>query len=492
MTNVVHTFKYPNYIVAWDPATTNVYCYGSFLITLSADHQDLFVVHGYEFIFSGWLDWLEYTLEITAMYDNEHKSQPVQHIISTPGGVKNLTIRENDKGTAEIEWVLPANLDHALLEYEITVNGENYTTGHSHISLSVEFCVDLEIVLTVKYSTGVLRSASFNKRLMKVPGQVRNLRIAVVSEVIHIHWEAPNLYSHCVNAYTLNMQGDSVVVDNQKTRFEVANWEPCTLLNVKVAAVNTDGITGEFVAKAIDTPVVEISPVKNLLVETTEKTLRLNWDEPLTAARCVAAYRVVVWDTDSLEIIYHIENETMFLVLEEMKACQKLTVQVTPIGPKAAEGKLIQRETEIKERVPGILSPLQTIEAHSRYLELRTIFNDNSYLCRLQLLKVTCQTSNNLTRTQTKDLNSMVPVTEQAFEIMVQDLEPYEQYTCAARLQTISGSWSNPSFDVAIQTLEDSKSFYEQLAPLRNERPLYSNYFSRWASQKAERREQST
>lgn len=436
----------------------NVYCYHSFIITLGSTEGPV-PVDNYEFTFSDWLDNLDYKLEITAIYDHLHKSTPTEHTITTPGAIRNFTIKENDQenGDADLEWSLPTNPDHRPVEYTVTVNGDNHTTEHSHISMSVPFCTDLEIVLTVKYNTGVSRSATFNKRLLKVPEAVRNLWLVIVDGLIYVHWKAPDLNPTCANTYSLLINGESVVVDPQhSTSYQLAHWEPCTLLTVKIAAVNADGVYGASSTKSIETPSVAISEVTKLNVETTEKSLRMNWEEPEVGPRCVAEYTVTIWDRNSLEVLYTHTNNTMFVVLEEMKSCRELTVQVTPIGTNAAEGQLTQQNVQIKERAPHQMEPLELIEAYSRSLKFKASFNDANYACALKQVLVTCH-DNSSTTTQFLDLGAVLPEIGQTFEITLDSLEPYVTYKCSSTLENIFGSWSIPSYDHNVQTKEDRK-----------------------------------
>lgn len=446
--------------MTWDPSENNVYCYRSFIITLSSTEEP-FVVNNYEFTFSDWLDNLDYKLEITAIYDNWHKSTPVEHTITTPGAIRNFTIKENDQenGDADLEWSLPTNPDHRPVEYTVTVNGDNHTTEHSHITLSVPFCTDLEMVLTVKYNTGVVRSATFNKRLLKVPEAVRNLWLGVVDGHIHVHWKAPELNPSCANSYSLLINGESVALDPQNsTSYQLAYWEPCSLLTVRIAAVNADGVYGASSTKTIDTPSVAISEVTNLNVQTTDKSLQMNWEEPKVGPRCVAEYTVSIWDRNSLEILYTHTNNTMFVVLEEMKSCRELTVQVTPIGTNSAEGRLTQQNVEIKERAPHQMEPLVEIAVESRSLKLQASFNEANYACALKQVIVACRNQDNSsTMEQALKLGSVLPVMGQTFEISLYALEPYVSYKCSARLQNIYGSISIPSHDQNVQTLEDRK-----------------------------------
>lgn len=407
-----------------------------------------------QFEISDWLDDTDYEFEIVAQFNAEYKSDPVTHSFRTPGPVKSLLMKENAAEEADLSWILEAPTDHVPVNYTIAINEENYTTPHNHISVPVAFCVDLDIVITVRYDTGVVRSASFSKRLVKVPGAVRNIKMGIYQDVIRTRWDMPEEHANCANSFKVQVnEGSELLVNTQQ--FDVSVWQPCTELTVTVSAINTDSMAGPESSRSMQTPEMSISEVSNLNVETTDKTLRINWDEPIVAAKCVTGYRVVIRETDTSTIIHEHVNSTMFMVLEEMKSCQKLTVQVTPIGQRFANGTMKDLDTTIKERSPGQLTPLQLIEAQIRNIHLQTTFDDASYLCPLSVVVITCKNSDGTESDTELKLNELVPVKVEVLEITIGSLKPYESYSCFARIQNTYGSWSNPSFEASFTTLED-------------------------------------
>lgn len=453
---IEHKFRNPDYVISWNLPNEKMFCYTSFIIVDSIN-QLLFVVNGFEFVFSSWLDDMEYSFEITAMFDNDHKSKHVKHIIKTPGAVKHFRVTENVGDTATFEWDRPEdNPDHTPVEYVLTVQGENHSTTLTNINLLVPFCVDLEIVLTVRYDSGIARALSITKRLLKIPGPVQNLLIGIENEIIHVRWDGPEESQSCVNAYRVQVNGESVIV--AEPQHDIKIWESCAVLTVKVSAQNMAGEAGTEMTKEIQTPEGSISEVTNLNIITTEKTLRITWDEPLNSPKCVTAYHVLVWDTKSLESIYDLEKEEqMFLFLEELKACQEVSVQIVPVGQRPSVGQLIRKDTVMKNRAPGPLTPLKSLEIKSRALKLQTTFQDHNYMCPFELITLTCRNQVDAVKTVQTKLDSMIPVTEEIFELYIDELDPYEQYTCHTILQNVFNEWSNPSFETTFQTLEDRK-----------------------------------
>lgn len=312
--NLQHTFELPNYKLTWDGSDTNINCYKSFIITRSGSAEPA-VVETYEYVFSSWTEDTEYTFEVIAMFDDSHKSKSVKHSFSTPGGVKNLTVNKNDKGTTDIEWSTPSNDDHLPVDYIVSVGGKNYTTTHTHITVELAFCVDLEIVVVVNYKSGVSKSATFTKKILAEPGPVKNIKTDWNRDLIT--WNAPNTNPDCASTYIVKINDESFTATI--TELKDFKWEPCSSVSVTVIAQNSDGVQGKETNKKATAPYAKISEVLNLNAVTTDKTLKINWDEPEKSKYCVSGYRVVVWDRDTKEVIYDHENDTMFVFLEEMK-----------------------------------------------------------------------------------------------------------------------------------------------------------------------------
>lgn len=365
-------------------------------------------------------------------------------------------MKENEQNTIDIEWPRPENPDHTPIEYILNVDGKNYTVPHPHITVdSVPFCVELEISVWVRYDTGVMRSSVFNKKILKAPGAVRKVEIAVNHlDIITISWQAPKHNPNCATSYKLQLNDKTSLVS--ELRYEVSDWEPCHVLNVTIAAQNTDGETGPEKFQSFKTPQGIVSSVTEMQVITTEKTLQVKWQEPEKSKHCVTGYRVVIWDEVDKGVIYSHENESMFLVLEEMKACWNLMVQVTPLA-KSGDGLPSQLEAVIKPRAPGVLSPVKSIEILSRSLKLQTTFDDEHYLCSLQDIQITCVDTGNIAIMVNQDLKKMLPKRNQTFDLLVEGLRPYEQYECFAQLTNSFDLVSPPSFNTTHQTLEDSE-----------------------------------
>lgn len=449
---MAHKFTNPNYVVTWEPAEINVHCYTAFIVKNSVT-QEPSIVTGYQFTISGWSDDTDYTVEIISEYDNDHKSVTVEHTFRTPGPVKGFEITENDNGTADLTWTWPDNPDHTAIGFAVSLLGQNHTTQHSHISVSVPFCVDIEIVVSVKYSTGVVRSLTTIKRLLKVAGPVRNLWVGM-DTTIRIRWDAPEELEECVASYRVQVDMGEVITVTT-TQHEVDKWDYCTQILVKVSAQNQEGLTGPEESRAMQTPEGNISEVNNLSVETTEKTLRIIWEEPTTAPMCVQFYKVTVRDAGTSELIYEQMNESSFVFLEEMKACHQITVEVMAIGSKL-HGQAVLISTEMKERAPGLLTPLQSLQTTSTSLSLQTTLDDTNYLCGVREFRVVCRDIRNRTKAVSNDLD-LVPAPQQGFNALVDGLDPYEYYNCSAMLESRAGLWSNPSFEMPFQTLEDRK-----------------------------------
>lgn len=405
-----------------------------------------------EYVFSSWTEDTEYTFEVIAMFDDSHKSKSVKHSFTTPGGAKNLIVTKNDEGTVEIEWSTPSNEDHEPEDYIVSVAGKNYTTTHTHITVKLAFCVDLEIIVVVNYKSGVSKSATFTKKILAEPGKVRNIKTSWNKNLIT--WNAPDLNPKCASTYILKINDESFTASTNE--FSDLKWEPCSSISVTITAQNSDGVQGIEANQKFAAPYAKISEVKNLNAVPTDKTLKINWDEPEKSKYCVSGYRVVVWDVDTAEVIYDHENETMFVFLEEMKACQSLTVQVTPLSSQG-EGALLQQNATIQERASLPLAPVQAIEINSRSLRLRTTFEDDKYLCPLQEIQMKCVDSHDNIKSQITKLNRMTPERDLTFDLLVENMEPYEKYTCSATIQNVHDSWSAPSFSQTIQTLEDSE-----------------------------------
>lgn len=456
MVDVSHSFKNPNYILTWSPSDINVNCYTYFVITPSSSLDPVVVVPGrYEHHFSTWADDTEYTFEITAYFDKDLKSSPAQHTITTPGSVRDFTITANAQGTADLQWAVLYNEDHRAVDFVITLQEESHTTQQTKITLAVPFCIDLEIAVQVNYQTEVTRTANFhNQRLIKVPGPVRGLRLIPYVDTILVRWNAPDEYPECAASYKVQVTGmDLQIVTN--TKFEIPLIESCQLLSVRVSAQNVESVSGPETTKDFTTAEGHISEVTNLSVEATEKTLKLVWEVPLKGKLCVTSYRVRVWVAGSLESIHEATTENTFLIVEDMNACQKVEVQIVPLGQNSDEGESVQNQIEMKERAPGQLTPLQPVDIYSRGLKLRTTLEDPHYFCPLSVLQVTCRDSADAMKTVYLELKQVVPKISTSFEIAVEDLEPYEQYICTAMVKNNFGSWSAASYDVPFTTLED-------------------------------------
>lgn len=274
------------------------------------------------------------------------------------------------------------------------------------------------------------------------------------SSLLIITWAAPQVNPNCATLY--KVQINSAMDFSNTTSIKWATWEPCYHINVTIAGQNLNAELGVEKKKTFETPAGVISEVNNLKLEPTDKTLVVTWDEPTKSKSCVTAYRVVVWDSDTQETVYDHENEQMMANLADMKACQKLTVQVTPIS-RTGDGVLLKKETEIFQRAASALSPVKAVETQSRQLKLATMFVDGLYLCPINELKVTCvpEGGNAAPKVQSVHLISKVPAVNETFEVVVHALEPYVRYDCSASVKNVFGSWSSDSFNTTLQTLED-------------------------------------
>lgn len=261
---------------------------------------------------------------------------------------------------------------------------------------------------------------------------------------------------------TYKVQINSETFFSTTTRYTITKWEPCSTIIVTIAGQNVVAEFGPERTKTYDTPNVTVSEVKNLELVPTERTLKINWDEPERGKLCVTGYRVVIWDTATNNPIYDHENAIMFLVLEDMKACRGITVQVTPLS-KTGDGILLSKDTKILPRAATALTPVQSIDTQSRSLKLKTLFDDEFYLCPLEEIKVTCvQNSTDVSTVQIVELGGVVPEKNLPFEVVVGDLEPYEAYNCFASVKMMMNEselclWSPASFSTTINTLEDCK-----------------------------------
>ena len=454
MTNVKHSFELPSYTITWDIPEKNPDCYKSFLLTYKNTEEKV-PLQEKKFVFNGWLDNQTYLFDIVALYDNSHKSPPVEHSIITPGPVESLKMTENETtGKADLEWPRPENPDHVPVTYTVEYYGETKTTNHAHLSIPAKFCVTIEVVITVKYDTGVIRSATFNKILYKEPGPVKNIIFAPNDEInsIRVFWDPPDTHLNCASSYSVDVNNKTEIV--QSSPFDLMSWEPCDILVTTVTAMNGEGTMGPARSKSYSTPESEISQVTNTNLVVTDKTLNINWEKPERASKCVEKYLVVIKERESEHIISNQEVESYFVFLNDMKACQKLSVSVTPLGRNNAKGDPVTRDADIKPRDPVPLNPLQSVEIDSTFIVFKATFVDDLFVCPLDTLEVTCRDTRDLKKTIQRTLDSIVPYPELTFEnILMGNLEPYMKYNCSARVK--SYSWSPDSFVQDFQTKED-------------------------------------
>lgn len=450
----MHHFRNPNYVISWEPSEINPECYKSFAVT-KRDSSEAFSVDSYDFTFSGWLDDTVYTFQITAVFDKDLVSAPIEHSISTPGPVANVTLTDIDGVRAELSWSIASNQDHQIDVYSVSLNGMNYTTKHTHLRLEMEYCVDLEILISARFNTDLVRSAVFHRRLTNIPGVVANLRMSMDNNILQIRWDVPELHPNCVSSYTVQVGGQSVIVSSLE--WDVPSWEGCTELTVSIIAQNIDGGSAGEVSSTYRTPQVNISQVTNLSVESTDKTLKIIWDKPETGSNCVAGYLVRVMDASTMDIVFEAQNLTQIVLLEEMKACQSLRLRITPIGRRNRQGASIEREIKIKDRAPVPPTPLQAIEIESRFMKLRTTFEDPTYLCALDVVRVTCEDSRQQKLVVEKNLHSVVPTDALTYDLCVDGLDPFEYYVCVARVRNSYEAWSSSSFNSTFLTREDGK-----------------------------------
>lgn len=452
MKDLHHRFEFPNYILSWDTSDENINCYKSFIITRSGSSEPSVIEFPkQEYTFSSWMDEVEYKFEVIAMFDDDHKSKSTKHSFTTPGPVKDLKVKANGDGLVDFEWSNSKSDDHNPVEYLVSVNGLNYTTKKTSLCVQVEFCVELAITIVVTYDTGVTKSAPFNKKVMAEPGPVSNIKISWNKSTIQ--WDVPVVNPSCATTYALKINGESFTATSDK--YSDFKWEACAAVTIVVAAQNSEGTKGEETKTTSTAPHESIPKVQNLEANPTDKSLRISWDEPEKSKKCVTGYRVVVWEAESNKIVFDHENNTMFVFLDtKIKACETLTVQVTPLSTKG-DGMLDHITTTIQERAPAALTPVQSVEIHSRSLKLSSSFDDDLYNCALKEVRMTCVDSYDVAKIKTQSLDSVVPEKNLSFELLVEHLQPFERYTCFATVMNTHGSISPSSFNMTIQTLED-------------------------------------